>query len=544
MPLARSADGDQDMNSLTEPAPLELTRMLESAGAEALSGLLTVTGQRGEALLYFKKGHLTLLAYGGRPTLMEALVAGRAITQDDLERARDERRGSRRSLADVLVESGFMERDALHTLAAERLYQDACEALASPSSLEFEDVKVPRNVFDPEERRLELSIPCSELDAGVVQCAEKWKALRETLPSDNAHCVLAKELEVDDDRELAVELIEELYGTRSIAEVMGSFPTRRLEAYSLLAELVEDRNVRFAGPLELARLAESRMTDDPDGAWALVSEGLSQRPRHRELLTVRARLAELKGDLSSATEAFVGLAHLAEEAGEKESAQEFMRHAKRVAPDDYAVWERSFHLTLSAGREEAIGDGERLAALYRQHNRHGDAHAVFATLLENGYNAWRVHRGLARTRAASGEVRAALRELTTYARESILRGEGVNARLAYEELLDFDPDNSAAHLALEELDRTRHEERRKPRRRRAGVYAATAGLLVVLGVREAFASAAFRVAQRVVDQAHLIEKRNYEEAIERFEAVLDAHPFTPTAIDVRSRIESLRKSVK
>ena len=163
----------------------QLADLLQSLEAGRKDGLLTVDGPDGERQLYFQEGRLALFSSHERPSLVEVLVACGRLTEKQLEAARKKRRGTRRSLGQVLVESGRLTQEELQAVAEARLLDEACELVAAPNeAFSFEERGVPRGVFDPEERKLGLSIAAGPLLMESARREDHWRLIRQRVPSD------------------------------------------------------------------------------------------------------------------------------------------------------------------------------------------------------------------------------------------------------------------------------------------------------------------------------------------------------------------------
>ncbi|MCP3915438.1 MAG: hypothetical protein GY711_07780 [bacterium] len=136
----------------------DFTSLLSEVSEEACSGMLSVEGHHGTAQLYFTGGQLAMLADEQRDKLVDRLVDRGAITADQLEQTRVDRKGTRRALGQVLVETGVLSEDELLSFATDSLLADAREHLTHAETISFEEIKIPRGVFDPEERRLKLAV--------------------------------------------------------------------------------------------------------------------------------------------------------------------------------------------------------------------------------------------------------------------------------------------------------------------------------------------------------------------------------------------------
>jgi len=527
-------------------ATLQLPDLLQNLEMHGRSGTLTLETPEGDAYLYFNQGKLALLSSTGHPDLMTILVASGTITASQLERARKKRRGSRKSLGEVLVTMKAFDEETLTSIARARLLDTTCELVSSVTgSFSFTEGGVPRGMFDAEERKLDLAFDARSLLLEAARREDHWRMIREWIPSDSAHYIPQKGRSLNIDpayADLAQALFEELDGTRSVAEAMARFPHQRFEAYQVLAKLAESRTIQVVEASRMARIADE--IEDAKSAYGVVKRGLEAHPRHSGLLLQKARLAEQYGETEEAVEALKLLVQLELEGGRREEAIEFLDAAKRLGPLDTAIWERSMALAIEDGRHaDAVEDGTALAELYREPGLHRKACEVFETLLSTDPTSWDLTRELAHSRAACGDVVKAIQGLDRFGRRRLAMEEYDIARVVFEEILELDPKRTETLKTIEEIDSHVFATRRLRRKRiaRIGIalfLALAAGywISMELAARSAYSDALRRISDR-----GMIEFRQYGGAIELLEGVQTDHPFTATsAFDVSARLMELQ----
>lgn len=523
---------------------LQLADLLQSIENGGKTGVLAIEGPGGTRRVYFEGGKLSALAAPGRPALVDVLVASGAVAARALETARRKRKGSRRSLGETLVSARSIDAEVLREIAEARLLDEACELVAERNdAFRFEEGGPPRGMFDAEERRLGLQLASGPLLLESARREDHWRMIRQRVPSDGAHFVAVREPGAGED-ELAAALLAGLDGTRSVAEALAAFPHRRFDAYRVLSDLIEAGAVRLARPEDLLRMARERAKREPERAWTLLERALEGAPQERELLVERALLGEGLGKLEEAAEALKVLAHLHLEAGRADEGRARLEDAKRVAPADPAVWEKSYRLALSQGRRaDALADGRHLAELYRPPGLHRKAALVLAELTELAPEDFGLCRELAHELADAGDSAPALAALEAFARAALGRGDDRGARAALEEVLRFDAGREDARASIARIDEGLYERRRRRRERlrRSALWLALAALALFAAAREAVARRALAGAERAIARGEWIEAKSYERAAAALEAVARAHPWTSTALfDVPRLVTELR----
>lgn len=526
---------------------LDLADLLQNMELHGRTGMLSIEGEEGNTQMYFQDGRLALLNTDERPSLVDVLVASGAVDQADLERARKRRKRSGRSLTEVLVEMGTIEREAVVKLARDRLLGDICEVVsASTGTFTFQPGPIPRGVFDAEERKLGLDLPVNPLLLEAARRCDHWRRIRSEVPSDSAHYKISSRAKGRQDQDgLARAMGELLDGTRSVAEVTACFPHRRFDAYECLAGLAESRSMLMVDAGEMASMALQLAETDLERAWDLIQRGLVLHSTHPDLLEAQGQLAEELGRPETAVDGLKILAHLRWESGDKAEARVALERALELDDTDTALWERSMELALEDERfDDVRAYGLRLVDLYREPGLHRKACAVLETLLELEPESWELHRERAHSLADCGELPEAVKSLTRFGEARLGRDEFDQARMAFEEVLELDPSAKAPRKTLEGIQ-TGDFERMVVHRRllvRRLVMGGCVALVLGVLVFEGLARGAYRTAVRVISERELIEERRYEEAADLMQGVLEAHPFSVTTLfDVRPQLAELRR---
>jgi tetratricopeptide (TPR) repeat protein len=521
---------------------LELGDLIQNLETHERSGILSVECQKGPVHLYFRDGRLTLFSRPGRASLMSVLLASGAVSSAAMEAATKKRRRTRKSLGEVLVATGAIEEDALVDVAASRLLDEACELIAvGGGAFTFTQGKLPRGVFDPEERRLNLSLPAGPLLLEAARREDHWKMIRARVPSDSMHYVVQRK--PAQCSPLAERMLELLDGTRSVAEVMTSFPHRRFEAYQQLADLVEGHVLRVVEPGDMAGLVKDLARHDQERAWTVISRGLEAHPQNVELLAEQAVLAEGLGFKDDALDALKLLVHVHTESGERAAASDELERARALHPESTWILERTLAMAVEEGRlEDARRDGLQLAALYQKPGLHKKTCKVLETLLALQPDDCELHLELARAQADCEDLEAAFKTLDKRARRLLAAEDYQRAEALYHEALALDPANKEAQARLAAIQSGRLERRRARVRRvvRSVLAGVIAALLLAVAGFEIAARISFRRASRAVSEAELVESGRYDQAIRIYEQVQSAYPMTSTALlDVRGVIAEL-----
>ncbi|MFQ5655111.1 MAG: DUF4388 domain-containing protein [Planctomycetota bacterium] len=531
---------------------IDLGDLLQNLVSNSRTGTLTVKVDGEEHHVFLKDGHISMLAGGGRPILAQMLVSSGYLTKKQLSAIRSKRRGSRKSLGEIMAKVGAMSEEELRTAAGVMLAEDMCNLLTiGTGEFRFGEGNPPSRVFDPEERRLNLRVAVSPLLLEAARRSDHWAMIRKVIPSDSVHFVAvdpAHPVDEYEDPALAAALLRCLDGTCSVREVASRHPQRRFQVYGVLSRFVREHLVRVAESDDLLHSAAHMALDDPRQARAIISRGLKTEPRNLELLHQEVQLAEKVGDNEGAASALKVIAHLKLEAEEKEKARAMLEQARELAPQDTTIWERCFALSVEEERhEDAVREGLELVRLYRAPGLHGKAREVLDRLVDMKPDSMELRLELARTQVDTGASKEAVRSLARHGKLLVSRESYAQARFCYEAILEIEPSNEGARRCTELIDSQSFKRRREGRRRvvRRLTMATVSLLLGILFIFELTARLDLAEATSGISRDRLIEKRRYNEAIERYRQINLRHPLSPTRfLDVRRRIEDLEEKLE
>jgi len=531
---------------------LDFAGLFQNIEAAQKSGLLTVQdGANGETKLYFHQGRLALITHSGRPDLEEILVASGVITARELEVAKKRKKGSKRALVEVLGGMKVVDKARIAAVAAARMTSEACELINSGGgAFVFTEGPIPRGVFDPEERALGITLPAGPLLLEAARRADHWQLIRERVPSDSTHYVLARTPRVPSEPSMA-QVLEQmtpmLDGSRSVTEIVAAFPHRRFEAYQVLADLAEAQAIRLAAATEMNKLIQELSRHDRERALQLLDRGLAANPRNLNLLCTKALLAEELGELEEASEALKVAVHLQLEAGAVAEARNGLERLKALGPEDPFVWERSLELAIQEGRtQDALEDGAQLVELYIGPGLFKKAAAVLERMVQLSDGAWEHVKALAHARADAGDRDRAVHALEDFGAARLAEENYAFAHKVYEEILVLDPECESARETIGEiksgeLARRKAMWRKIKSRTLLGLCAALA--LFALGY-EVLARRAYVQAQGEVTRRGLIESGQYAQALEVYAQMRASYPWATVSLyDVSRQISELETKI-
>ncbi len=528
---------------------LKLPDLLQSFEANLRSCSLALTTETGKAHLYVREGKIAALVADGRPPLVDLLATWKVVSQRALDDARRKKGKSRKSsVVELLVQSEALAPTKLRAAAERALAEDVTNLVAAGAeSFELFDAEEPPELFDPDELALDLAVPVSATLLEAARRSDTWLMIRKSIPTDTATFVGRDGVELPADLEepeMAAKLLAALDGGRNVKETVDLFPSCRLLAYSYVARFVRDRLARPAAAEDLATVASSLETTDPQHARRVVGRGLEVEPHHLHLLELEGRLAKRLKEPKAAAAAAKVMAHVFLEAGDTARSREALDQARLLDPTDAAVRERILALDLDEGRfAEAVQDGMKLVALYRAPGLHAKAKEVLARLVEADPKSLQLRLELARTLVDSGAPEEAIEGLLRHGKKLVAAENYVDARMVYEELLSIAPSHKEARRSLEMIDQQIFKHRRERRRRIQRLTLAVLCLIAFgrLAWLEVAAQIDLEKTTSEVSREELIEQRKYADAIAKYEELAERNRFTWTArYCVSKRIEELK----
>lgn len=528
-------------------ASIGLKDLFQNLEQAQRTGTLTIEGAGEPTLIFIEAGKVSMLAASSRPPLVKALVRHGVITAKQLETARSKRKGSRRSLGETLQVIGALSAERLEKTAAAILTEDICNLLVriEAGTFRFREGGPPSRVFDPEERRLGLSLAMNPLLLEAARRQDHWDMVRRVIPADSMHFVAVEPVRVPEgveNSEIAEQLLRRLDGTRSVQEIVQTFGIHSFVAHCVLAQLVRERAVKMVDADALSRVAGDLAGKDPARALEMVRRARETEPRNVELLELEARLCEETRDTSGAAAVTKVMAHLRLEAGEKELARGLLERAMILDPADTAVREKALALEIEEGRDEdAMRDGRALAELYRAPGLHARVAEVLQQLLEVDPDSLELRLEWAQARTAAGDPKDAVSELLRAGKALVSQEKYADAGSLFAAVLEIEPGNEHALRFREKLESEafvlRKERMRQLRRRLRTAVAAL--LLVTLGFFEMWARVETAEATTEISRERWIETEQYDAAAGRLREVQQRFWFTPARfLELRTQIEA------
>ncbi|MEO6594488.1 MAG: DUF4388 domain-containing protein [Planctomycetota bacterium] len=533
-------------------ATIDLADLLQNIEVHSRTGVLSLSFEDTSAKIFFREGHVAMLAGDGRTPFVEMLVASGHLTQKKLEAARKKVKGTRRCVVELLVSARVLSLEDLRALAADFLTEDVANLVAAAKGeFQFTESDRPGPGFDPDEASLLVSLAVAPLILEATRRVDHWVEIRKFLPSDSMHFQVregARLRENVEDPELAQQVLDALDGSRSVKEVTDLCPNRRFLAYKMLGDFVRDRVARPTGVEDLLALAAAIERVQPQRARQLVRRGLDFEPHQLDLLAAEARLAEVLGDQTAAAAAHKLMAHVHLEAEHGDEALAAFEAGKRLAPTDPSLWERTLALALTQGRhEDARRDGMQLVAMYRAPGLHNRAKEVLERLLRLDPEAVDLHVEFARSCVDCGEPQVASKHLTRRGKILIGKQDYLGARSLYEEILDIEPGNREASVSIEMIDKEIFVRRRERKRRliRLVLTACTVTIVGLFVCTELAARLACIETRTLISQERMIEQRQYQDAIVLWNGVRDRHRLALTTwLDVPRQIADLQERLQ
>lgn len=517
-------------------ATIHLADLLQNIQVHGRTGTLALSGDNGSAKVFFREGNIALLATDSRAPLAQMLVSAGLVSPKKMEAAQKKQRGTRRAVAEILVAGSAITAEELHRAAEDFLAEDAANLVAAAKGeFQFQEHEAPGEGFDQDEISLQLSLPVAPLILEATRRVDHWVEIRKFLPSDSMHFQVrtgASSRHDVEDPELADAILQALDGSRSVKEIADLFPNRRFLTYKLLADFVKDRVARPTSADDLLAIAAQTEALVPARARQLVRRGLDSEPHHLELLGAEARLAEALGDYNAAAAACKLMAHLLLDAGNTADGLQRLEQAKRLTPSDPAIWDRTLTLALTQGRrQDAVEEGLRLVELYRAPGLHSRAKEVLDRLLKVDPESVEVNVEYARARVDCGEAAEGVKHLARRGKAFIGRENYLAARTLYEEILQIEPANREAALSIEMIDKEIFARRRERKRRAIRLCVNVACALVggLLLWCEVAARMAFVETRSLISRELMIETGQYRDAIVLLRRLCDDHPLALTA---------------
>ncbi|HLU39315.1 MAG TPA: DUF4388 domain-containing protein [Planctomycetota bacterium] len=321
-----------------------LTDVLQNVQTNRLSGVLRIEGRAGVRYVELKDGAITGLSLGpgkGLP-LGEHLVHRGFVRKAQLQAACERRRSTRKTLREVLAQSGVLDEEGFRSAVRELISEHMHAVLGwTEATYSFDEGPPPPRVFDGEQRAANVRVEIGPLLMENARRADESKRIANVVESDE-DVFVRTEVEIEGELdEVQAAVLEQLDGRTDVGTVVQRLPYLRFDVLKALAEVVVAGHARPCSAAEIEVLAEQACREgDDQGAAVLLRRALS---RERNNQALRLRLVDVLLRLERHADAAAELAllgYMAARGDQPADAIDFYGRAAALVPDDLTIGER------------------------------------------------------------------------------------------------------------------------------------------------------------------------------------------------------------
>lgn len=524
---------------------IQLADIFQTLANNQSRGTLVVHDKDSRKHIYFEGGRVTLFSHGKRRSLRlgKILLGRRKITQNELNAALRMQENSREHLGKILVGMGAITEEEMQEALKFQIEEEIYGLFAWKDahfefSPEIPAADKPGRTADA----ISLSLDVHELVMEAARRADEWQTIAEHIHSTKEVYRFTGETSKTPaceslSEEQTAELLPLFDGTRTVEDVSNETAYGGFAVCKALAQLIREESVRPADAADLLDAAEAFAgAGDIDKCLRFYELAASRAPEDIEVQKTVARTYERfgKGHMAAARYNAIGLLYL--ESGKQELAAEYLERSVTIQPADPDVLRRL--LTIYSNLNDArsvIRMGKRLAALYEDLGRQEESRSVYELLLELDPHDMHSRRHLLNILLDGGNFAEAEAHYEKLADDYLSRGQAGRAVEVLRKLLVVRP---LRHDVARRIDGMLHRATRRRKRRMLLVAGAMAlGLLLLAGAYE-YKAHSMRMG---LDEAIMTARRHedYETAAECYQAVINAYPFSITALRASREIADI-----
>lgn len=518
-------------------ASLALSDVIQNLSVNQKTGTLTVSNCQVRRHIQFRDGKIVCYADDQGFSILDWLFEkGIVPAESQVEVRRRYGRAKRKTLGEILRDLDLLDLDSYRSYLKSLLTETLYEVLSfKEGSFVFQEGDLDESLGDRDIRALDLDLNPMSILMEAARRTDDWQKIRRSIPSENEIYVpatsdLAHLLEQTPD-EVQREALELMDGTRALRQVIARLPYMRFDACGAVAQLIAEKKVR---PLDSDLLLQNTSEDeDPVQTVTRLKIILEREPNNREILQRLAELTDKVGnrDESATYNKLLAISYMEEE--NLEAAERCLRKSLGLNARDHTTWVKLWDAVRRQGRrDKMLLVGAQFVEHFTRLGLLEIARDHLNELIELFPDHLKFRCEHADVVFKLGDHVVAVKRLTDLAADLLRKNRLDDAEKVFAQILKYDSKNSWAKKSYEEIHSGKLAARRIRRRRLVHnlilfslFFTLCAHLAYELHVHGQF----FQVTKSVFAEG-LIERGEYEEAIERIEAVQRANPFSLTSL--------------
>ncbi|MHC4778862.1 MAG: DUF4388 domain-containing protein, partial [Planctomycetota bacterium] len=220
------------------------------------SGTLKVSDGVNEKMVYFSKGSICLQSRGTREVsrLGDILVDANKISEEDVSRALEVQKESRKKIGEILVEEGLVTEADIIEAIREKIKEELFDIfLWDNATFTFTKNYFPEEFIDPKSKATKLELDTTRILMTAINRIEEWGRIEEKLKTTKAVFVLPEDSSppLDSFTRKEKTILSLIDGRNNLEDVINKSGAGRFKTCQILYQFFEKG---WAVPLNLEQL--------------------------------------------------------------------------------------------------------------------------------------------------------------------------------------------------------------------------------------------------------------------------------------------------
>jgi eukaryotic-like serine/threonine-protein kinase len=477
---------------------VDLANIFQMLSINQKEGTLVICDGLSRKSIYFSRAGVSMLSRGKvrHDSLGRILLRYNRITPDQLDRALEKQKTSRRLLGEVLEEMCAVTKEdvenALRVQIEEEIYN-----LFIWKNAEFEFIEgTPTNEFGPMDPPLTtLTFNVNSLIMEAARRIDEWAYIRSRIISmREIFRFTGTRADMSDElfqTPFADKVLQSVDGNANVLEIVERSYVNKFEVCKILATLLDQGAVEPTPMDNLRSLATEAARDGDDtGTIKFLQRVLDEGQLDAEVHSGLAIAFENIGELEKAACHHKLYAETRLEEGDPDEAVRAYTHIREILPTDLFCRERRLQLLMQQphedrnGKQDLLSEAREVAGILSEVGQIRKAVGVLAEAVRYAPDDLEARNHLATLDLQAGYTKEAITELRHIAAARRASGDLAGATSLYRRILSIDRSQEEVLRDLESLVTVKKQ--RSARRRRfvmtaiVTIIAAVAGYAVIL----------------------------------------------------------------
>jgi outer membrane protein assembly factor BamB len=507
---------------------VSLVNIFQGIISEGKEGTLIIYDDKSKKEIYFSKDGIRLLSSGERKGLAigELLVNRKIITPAQLSQALTTQKTTSLKLGEILCHMKVITPQRIDEIIKEQIEDEICDVFRWENArFEFTGPPPTKSLMSEQNPVTVLSLDVNHLLKKISQRSQDWESVKGLFKgyhsiirlSDNYEEKL-EAIQLSEDERVIFSLME---GFKTLDDIVKSSPLGAIGTYKAVYNLSQKGIVCEIGLNEIKDYARQlRKEKNLTGALLFYQQALSINPQDLGILENVAEILEKSERFTEAGEKYKQLAKLLTDKSDINLAITYYKKSLSFLPADEEIYNILFNLWLIQNQKsEAIKTGKELLKLYAQSKKIKELLELvdkISSIQTPGGTDVELRAYVVSAYFQMGEYNKSREELDKIIKD-IPQSKIDLLIKTYESVLKIEPRQSDVRYRLDDLRKTKLQQRKRTRKR----LAITGGIIFVLlivaliGWNDYATYKRFELLKQEVD--NFKKKEDYESAISKYQ---------------------------